>query len=81
MGDLSFNIICFALYSVHGIPWQVYWDGLPFPPPVDHFLSEPSAMTNQSLVALHSMTPNFIELHKPLHHNKAVINEGEKFPS
>ena len=50
---------------------------LPFPPPVDHILSELSAMTRLSLVALHSLTHSFIELHKPLRHDKAVIHEGD----
>ena len=57
--------------------WQVHWGGLPFPPPVDHILSELSAMTHLSWVALHSMTHSFIELHKPLRHDKAVIHEGD----
>ena len=55
---------------------QVYWGGLPLPPPVDHVLSAFSTMTCLSWVALHSMAHNFIELHKPLHHNEAVICEG-----
>ena len=33
-------------------------------------------MTHLSWVALHSMTHSFIELHKPLRHDKAVIHEG-----
>ena len=33
---------------------QVYWGSLPFPPPVDHILSELSAMTHPSWVALHT---------------------------
>ena len=44
------------------------------PPSVDHNLSELSAMTCPSWVALHSMAHSFIELHKPLHHDKAVIH-------
>ena len=55
---------------------QEYCSGLPFPPPVDHVLSEPFTMTHPSWVALHGMAHSFIELHKPLHHNKAVIHEG-----
>ena len=43
---------------------------------MDHILSELSAMTHLSWVALHGMAHSFIELHKPLHHNKAVICEG-----
>ena len=56
---------------------QVYQGGLPFPPPEDHVLSEPSAMTCPSWVTLHGMTHSFIELCKPLHHDKAVIHEGD----
>ena len=51
---------------------QVYWSGLPFPPPAGHVLSELSAMTHPSRVALHGMAHSFIELHKPLHHDKAA---------
>ena len=60
-----------------GFLQQEYCSGLPFPTPVDHVLSEPSTMTRQSWVALHSMADHFIELHKPLCHDKAVIHEGE----
>jgi len=56
--------------------WQVYWGGLPFPPPVDHVLSELSTMSHPSWVALPSMAHSFIELHEPLHHDKAVIVKG-----
>lgn len=34
-------------------------------------------MTCMSWVALYSMVHNFIDLHKPLYHNKVVIYEGE----
>ena len=50
--------------------------GLPFPPPADHILSELSIMIHPSLVVLHSMVHSFIELCKPLHHDKAVIHDG-----
>ena len=33
-------------------------------------------MTRWSWVALQGMSYSFIELHKPLHHNKTVIHEG-----
>ena len=56
--------------------WQVHWGGLPFPPPVDHILSELSAMICLSWVALHGIVHSLIELHKPLCHDKAVILEG-----
>ena len=55
---------------------QIYWgNGLPFPPPVDHILSELSTMTCTAWISLHGMAHSFIELCKPLHHNKAVIYE------
>ena len=55
---------------------QEYWSRLPFPSPVDHVLSELFTMTHSSSVALHSMAHSFIELHKPLRQDKAVIHEG-----
>ena len=54
----------------------VYWGGLPFPP-VDHILSELSAMIRLSWVALHGLVHSFIELRKPFYPNKAVILEGD----
>ena len=56
--------------------WQVYWGGLPFSPPADHVLSELSGMTHPSYVALHGVAHSFIELYKPLGHDKAVIYEA-----
>ena len=50
---------------------QEHWSGLPFPPPLDHILSELSTMTHPSWVALHGMAYSFIELHNPLFHYKA----------
>ena len=44
---------------------------------MDHVLSELFIMTPPSWVALHSMAHSFIELCKPLHHDKAMIHEGE----
>ena len=61
-----------------GFLWQEYWIGLPFPSPVDHVLLELSTVTHPSWVALHGMSHSFIELHKPFHHDKAVIHEGVK---
>ena len=55
---------------------QVYWGGLPFPPPMDHGLLELSGMTHPSWVALHGMAHSFIELCKSLHRDKVVIHEG-----
>ena len=59
-----------------GSAWQEYWEELPFPPPVDHVLSEPFTMSCLSWVAPCGMTHSFTELHKPLPHNRAVIHEG-----
>ena len=55
---------------------QEYWSGLPSHTPVDHVLSELSTITHLSWVALQDMSHSFIELCKPLHHDKAVIHEG-----
>ena len=52
--------------------------GLPFSSSEDYILSELSTMTCLSWVALHSMAHSFIELHKPLLHDRAVIYEGER---
>ena len=41
-------------------------------------LCQNSTMTHPSWVALYGMAHSFIELHKPLCHDKAVIHEGEK---
>ena len=53
-----------------------YWSGLPFPPPMDHVLSELFTITHLSWVALHSMDHSFIKLGSLLCHGKAVIHEG-----
>ena len=66
LGGSSFSVRSFYLF-IQFIEFSClrYWSGLPFPPPVNHVLSELSTMTRLSWVALHSMTHNFIELHKP----------------
>ena len=58
--------------------WQGYWSGLPSPPPVDHILPELFAMTHLSWVALCGTAHSITELCKPLHLNKAVIQEGTR---
>ena len=60
-----------------GFSQQEYWSGLSFPSPVNHVLLELSTFACPSWVALQGMAHGFIELHKPLHHEKAVIHEGE----
>ena len=59
-----------------GFSQLVYWSGLPFSPPEDRILSEFSTVTHPSWVTLHNMAHSFVELCKPLHHDKAVIHEG-----
>ena len=72
-GHSSSNVISFCLIILFmGFSQQEYWNSLPFPPPVDHVLSELSTMTCMSWVALHGMAHSFIELRKPLRHNKAM---------
>jgi len=58
-----------------GFSQQEYWSGLPFPPPVDHILSEFFTLICLYWVALPGMAHRFIELQKPLLHKKAVIHE------
>ena len=77
LGISFFGVISFCLFiQFMGFSGLVYWSGLPFPPPVNHILLELSTMTCPSWVALHGMANSFIELCKPLHHDKAVIHEG-----
>ena len=44
----------------------VYQSGLPFPPPADHVLSEISAMTHPSWVAIRGMACSFIAMQAPV---------------
>ena len=66
----------YLFFIVHEVLTVSALDGLPFFPLVDHVSSELSAMTRPSWVALQGMTQSFIELHTPLHHDKAVIHEA-----
>ena len=65
----------FILFT--GFSRQEYCNGLPFPPPADHHLSELSTVTRPSWVALHGMAHSFIKFCSPFQHNKAVIMETE----
>ena len=78
-GGGSFSgLISFCLFILFmGFSPQEYWNGLPFPPPVDHILSELSTVTWPSWVALHGLAHGFTELHKPLRCDKVVIHEGD----
>ena len=57
---------------------QEYWSGLLSPRPVDHVLSEVSAVTHPYRLILHLVGHCIIELCKPICHHEAVIHEGEK---
>ena len=79
LGRLIFQCHIFLpFHTVHGVHGQEYWSGLLFSSPVDHVLSELFTMTHPPWVALQSMAHSSTELYKPLHHDKAVIQEWEK---
>ena len=60
----SFIILSFCLFILFmGFSRQEYWNGLPFPSPVDHILSDFSTMTRPSWVAPQAWL-GFIELDK-----------------
>ena len=65
LGSPSFSVLSFYLFTLSmGFSRQEYWNGLPFPSPVYHLLSELSTMTHPPCLALHSMAHSFIELDK-----------------
>ena len=59
--------------------WLVYWNGLPFPPPVSHVLSELPTLSRASSVALQGMAHSFIKFWKSISCDKAVIHEGLQY--
>ena len=74
----SSSVISFCLLTVFmGFLWQESWNVLPFSSAEDHVLSELSTMTCSSWVSPHSMAHCFLEVCKSLHHDMAVIHEGE----
>ena len=69
LGSSSFSLLSFCLFMLFmGFSRQEYWNGLPFPSPGDHILSELSTMARPSWVALYGMTCGFIELGKAVVH-------------
>ena len=68
------------LFAFSYCPWDspcnITWVRLPFPSPVGLASSKLLIMPCLSWVALHCMAHSFIELHKSLHRDKAVIHEG-----
>ena len=74
---LSSSVTSFCLFTLFtGFLRQEHWSGLPFPSPVQHVLSELSAMTHPSLLALQGMTHSFLELHKSLCHTRLWPMKG-----
>ena len=66
LGDSSFGVISFCLFiQFMRFSQQVYWGGLPFPPPADHILSELFTVTCPSWVAPYSMTHSFMSYASP----------------
>ena len=69
LGISSFSVLSFYLFILFmGFSRQECLSGLPFPSPVDHFLSELSIVTHLSWVALNGMAHSFIELDKAVVH-------------
>ena len=62
-GSSSFSILSFWLFILFmGFSRQEYWNGLPFPSPVDHILSRP--LHHDRLGWPHTVWLSFIELDK-----------------
>ena len=75
-GGLIFGVVSFCPFiEVLRFSQQVYWGGLPFPSPVNHIMSELSALMHSSWLALHGLAHSIIKLCKPLHQDKAMIHE------
>ena len=76
LGGSSSTIISFCLFTLFlGFSRQEHWSRLPFPPLVDHVLSELFTVTPLSWVVPHGMAHRLIEWSQPLIHDKAVIHE------
>ena len=73
-GEFIFQCPSFCLFILFMVfSRQEYWNGLPFPSPVDHILSEVSTMICPSWVALHGMAHSFIELDKAVVHMISLV--------
>ena len=69
LGSLSFSVISFCPFTLFmGFSRQEHSSGLLFPSPVEYILSELSAITRPSWMALHGMVHSFIELDKEVVH-------------
>ena len=77
LGDSSLGIKVFCPFiQFMRFSWQVYWGGLPFPPPVDRILSELSTMTPLSWVAIHGMAHSFISYTNPFNMTRQRSMKG-----
>ena len=62
-GEFIFQCHTFLpFHTVHGVLKQECSSGLPFPPAVDHVLSELSTVTRPSWATLHNIAHSLIEL-------------------
>ena len=75
-GELILCHIFLPFHTAHGVLAARILEWFAISPPVVHVFSELSTVIHLSWVALHSMAHTFVELLKPLHHDKAVIHEG-----
>ena len=74
--ESSFSVVFFCLFiQFMGFSSQEYWNGLPFPSPVDRILSELSTKTDPSWVALHGMAHSFIEFHNEERRGRKMNSE------
>ena len=72
--DFFWCEIVFPFILLMGFARKEYWSGLPFPSPVDNFLSELFTMTRLSWVALHGTAHSFIELDKAVVHMMRLVS-------
>ena len=73
LGELIFLVSYFlSFYTIHEVLVAIILGWFAIPSSSGSHLSE----LHLSWVALHGMAYSFIELHKPLCHDKAVIHEG-----
>ena len=76
-GNSSSSVMSFCRFVLFmEFSWQKVYSGLPFPPPVDHDLSELFTMTHPAWVPLRDLAHSFLELRKSLCHTKLWPMKG-----
>ena len=81
LGNSPSSVKSFAFsYCSWSSPGKNTGNGLPFPPLVDHVLSELFPIINLSWVTLHSMAHSFIEICKPICHSPNFPS-GDNLPN